>query len=189
MNTILAKGLTLAITAIGFYTAIYFTAPPATAAEIVDLPPPVKAMLLQEMQDHIDNLDDIMAALAEGDFTEAATIATIRMTKGHKLWEKMESKGKTIEEIMAKQKSIVGLSRKEMRQKFHGKKDKIAVSQFAPQEFMDMGTEYHNAATAFATDAFKAKKPPTVENYQKAFENIQQMTAMCRVCHDSWDLK
>ena len=189
MSIRLPKNLMIAMAAISFDATLYLPGQQAVANEILDLPPQAKSLLLRDMQDHIYNLDDIMAALSEGNFNEAAKIATIRMTKGHKSWEKMASKGKTIEEIMAKQKSIMGLTQAEIRKKLHGQKGQISVSQFAPEEFIEMGNGFHDAAKKFATDAFKAHIPPKVEDYQKAFENIQQMTSMCRACHDTWDLK
>lgn len=61
--------------------AILLTAPLAQADErtLVQLPAPMQEHMLGNMRDHLYALDEILAALAQGDTTEAGAIAEQRL--------------------------------------------------------------------------------------------------------------
>ena len=189
VNINFPRGLAITIATMGLGSMVYFSVPQIAAAEMIDLPPKIKANLLKGMQNNMRNLDDLMIELSEGNFNDAAKIASIRMTQGHHMWERMDSEGKPIEEIKAAQRAFSKQTPEEYKKNAHGNGKKPHVSQFVPPEFKAMGKNFHKAAAVFAKDAFGASNPPVASDYQKAFENIQQITSTCIACHDTWELK
>ncbi|MEZ5842019.1 MAG: hypothetical protein R3D02_16870 [Hyphomicrobiales bacterium] len=69
--------------------------------QVVELPPQVREMFLAEMRGHLADLDDVVAALAAGDFKGAAKLAEERMQIGHRMMERMQGMGATPEQMEA----------------------------------------------------------------------------------------
>lgn len=186
--------------------AIILTTIGAKAAELDDprttvmLPANIAAKFMAEMRSHMANLDDLVAALAEGDFAAAARVADIHMTFGHRRWAQMAERGASDKEIAAAKKDF-----KQMRGSRSGKPGQArgkgvargkgmrrgkgmghGFGRFMPEEFRAMGTSFHEAADAFAKAARAAASPPTSKDYSAVLEELGGVTAACRSCHDAF---
>ncbi len=160
----------------------------------VTLPPDIAAKFMTEMRSHMANLDDLVAALAEGDFAEAARVADIHMTFGHRRWAQMAERGASDKEIAAAKKDF-----KQMRgsrsgkpgegrgkQMGRGKGMGHGFGRFMPEAFRAMGASFHEAADAFAKAARTAETPPTFKDYSAVLTELGAVTAACRSCHDAF---
>ena len=168
---------------------------PAAAAEdfreTVSLPPDVKAQFMAEMRGHMGNLDDILAAITEGDFGEAARIAEIHMDFGHSLWEAMADQGKTDEEIaeMKARFREMGRGPGQGQGAGLGHGGGGGMGRFMPEPFREIGMEFHAAAGRFAEAAREAEASPTADSYQMLLGGLQEITATCRGCHAAFRLE
>ncbi len=133
------------------------------------------------------NLDDILTAMAEEDFSEAANIAEIQMDFGHSMWTAMMEQGMSADQILAmkQQMRAKGMGRG-MGQ---GMGQGMGMGRFMTEDFRAMGATFHEAATAFAARARRAASPPTATDYKETTEALQAVTSSCRACHDSFRIK
>ena len=182
--------------AIGFLLTLSAGTVPLSAAEDlrepVALPPEIKDAFLAEMRGHMGNLDDILAALAEGDFKSAADIADITMDFGHRIWEGLAAQGMSAEEILAVKKSMRGLGMGTGQHQGRGQGQGQGTGQgrgfgrFMPEGFRAMGQDFHEAAASFAV-ALRAMGPePSAADYRTAIGLLGEVTAACRGCHDAY---
>ena len=132
--------------------------------EAVTLPPEVKDAFLAEMRGHMGNLDDILLAIAEGDFKAAADIADITMDFGHRMWEGQRHGGQ-------------------------GSGQGRGFGRFMPEAFRAMGQGFHEAAAQFAVKARAVGPNPSAADYQRVLGHLQQITAACRGCHDAFRIE
>lgn len=165
----------------------------------VSLPADVAAAFLAEMRTHMANLDDVVAALAEGDFKAAASIAELQMTQGHHRWAAMAEQGASDEEIAAAKEQF-----KTMRDARGGQMGKgqgmgkgrgmggggmgmgPGFGRYMPEDFRAMGDSFHEAAESFATSARSVATPATPTDYRSVLEGLQEVTTTCRACHDAF---
>lgn len=175
----------------------------ADERKLVALPAAEKAALLTEMRSHVENIDDIIKALAEGNFKAAGEIAEIRIDAGHQFWERMKAAGRSIDEIRkmkAAFKAAGGGPGRGPGQVLrgmpgmppmppgggHGPGPGADFARLMPPEFLAMGNAFHDAAQAFAADAAKAASPPTADDYKRAVTGLQGITGVCRACHSAF---
>ncbi|MBT6094143.1 MAG: cytochrome c [Rhodospirillaceae bacterium] len=174
--------------ALGFGLLAQAFAAAADEREPISLPPEVKERFMTEMRGHMGNLDDILAALAEGDFAEAANVAEIHMDFGHSMWSTMMEQGMSAEQILAAKKQMrakgMGMGQGQGQGMGHGMGQ--GMGRFMTEDFRSMGATFHEAATAFATRARQAASPPTAADYKETTEVLQAVTSTCRACHDSF---
>jgi len=171
------------VVGVGAFAALIALMPVAAWAEedtreTIELPDQVKEEFRAEMREDMARLDEIVAALAEGAFGQAADIADINLTLGHKLWRNMANQGATIKEIVAAREKMRGQGM--LGKGLHG------VGRFMPEHFRAMGVTMHEAAEAFATAARQAAHPPVAEDYVRVLEKLQEMTGVCRACHETF---
>jgi len=114
---------------------------------VVEVPPMIADQILTEMRQHMDTLDDVMAALAAGDFLEAAEIAETRMDFGHRMGERMAAAGASPEEIRAMRERMRELGWEP------GQGQGMGPGRFLPEDFRAMGQVFHEAAQDFAATA------------------------------------
>jgi len=150
----------------------------------VALPASAADAFLAEMRTHMGNLDDIVVALAEGDFNVAADIAELRMTMGHQRWQAMAKQGISMEEITAMRQR-----HKKMRSaqgpQGRGRMGYV-FGRFMPDDFRAMGAMFHEAAEDFARMARNVATPPRVADYQAISGALGAITTACRACHDAF---
>ncbi len=161
---------------------------------MIDVPPESRVWLLGEMRVLIDNLDDLIAGLSEGDFKEVARIADYKLGFGHARFEKMLEDGVPEAEIeaarlkMMKRRKAGGGS----GQGHGGGGGSIfgqGVGRLMPQEVREMGQQLHAAASDVSIAAKAAGDKPTVDDYKAVLEAVQQMTGTCRACHATFKIQ
>ncbi len=146
----------------------------------VTLPPEIKARFLAEMRGHMGNLDDILSALAEGNFNEAADVAAIHMDFGHSVWGGMMEEGMSADQAI----QMKEMMRSQGMGMGQGQGMGKGMGRFMPEDFRAMGGSFHEAAAVFATRARAAAARPTVKDYRETTEALQEVTAACRGCHE-----
>lgn len=200
----LIQGMFFALLLTGFaepYTQASAAEDPRTA---ITLPADTAADFLAEMRVHMANLDDIVAALAENDFKQAARIAELRMTMGHHRWAAMEERGATDAEIAAARENFkkrYATHRAQMRSgqgmeqgtgqgmgrgAGMGAGMGPGIGRFMPEDFWAMGNSFHEAAEVFAETAKSVSAPAKPYDYTEVLEQLQEVTAACRACHDAF---
>ena len=166
------------------FMLISFTGIKADDRVILDVPTDVQEQLITNMRVQFTSLDDILLSLGEGDFETAADIAELRMTMGHTRWEQMLEDGASMADIAMARKNFMSLSMQE-RQKIEGMGIRRGggMGRFMPADFRSMGQAYHGVVDSFANVLRSAATPPSAEDYRKAFEALEEVTATCNACH------
>lgn len=156
---------------------------------VVEVPGEIAREIRAEMRQHMDTLDDVMAALAAGDFEEAAAIAELRMDFGHRVWERMAAEGASEAEILALRERLreLGIGPGQGRGQGGGMgMGGGGPGRFLPDDFRAMGQVFHEAAQEFAATARAVDDPPTAEQYADVLSALQFVTSTCRSCHATW---
>ncbi len=60
---------------------------------------------------------------------------------------------------------------------------------YMPQEFREMGFEYHKAADDFARIASEVPEPPDAAGWSKLVEGLAKITVRCNACHAVFQVK
>ena len=168
--------------------------------QLIELPQTSQTALLTEMRSLVDNLDEMLSALADGDFDEVSKIADFKMGFGHARWQKLLDEGMSPEDV---QKQVNQMRGKRGSGKGHGQGNGQGkghggggggmfgqgVGRLMPQEVRAMGQQMHVAAGEVSLAAQKAGDSPMVKDYQAVLSNIQEMTAMCSACHSSFKIR
>ena len=147
----------------------------------IALPTEVREGFRAEMRDHMESLDDVLAALAEGDFAGAADVAELRMDFGNRLWGAMLEQGLSPEQVRAL---------KDQRQAQNWQPGQGAgtgmgggFGRYLPDDFRAMGMTMHEAAQAFGATARAVVPPADAEAYGRVLADLQFVTSTCRSCH------
>lgn len=160
----------------------------------IELPADVKEAFLAQMRTHLANLDEVVAALAQGDFEQAARVAEINMAFGHRRWEEMAKAGASDEDIAAAKENFsppraggMGQGRG-MGGGMGGGMMGLGpgFGRYMPDDFRAMGQGFHDATQEFAAAARAVSDPPTPEDYQNVLDQLWNVTLNCRGCHDSF---
>jgi len=134
----------------------------ADTRQVVEMPPEVKSMFLNNMRGHMESLDLIIAALADNDLTEAAAIAEAGMGAGH-------GKKRQCEDEHAG---------KHEQSSYKGE----GFGKFMPKEMKMMGMQLHIAANEFADVAREG-------DIGEAYKSLRNISASCVACHQSFQVK
>jgi len=194
MHRVLAAVAVFVVAAFALLTAaLAGTEPVDDPRRVIELPPAVADQLRAEMRDHMDNLDDLVGAVAAGDFADAAEIARTRMRMGHRLDERLADAGYSKTEIEAFRQALRQQGWEPGRG-FGGAGPASGIAgamgpgRYVPDEFRAMGRTFHQAAQDFAATADTVGEPPTVEDYENVLSALQFVTSTCRSCHATWRL-
>jgi len=160
---------------------------------VIQIPPDIKALFLEEMRTHLDNLNEITMALSAGDFDGAAYVAENKMGFGHSAREVMMERGMSEDEINI---------RLERMRKNHGQGMGkgmgrgagmggmgLGMGRYMPDEAREMGQMFHQAAENLANVAKGVNEAPTVEEYQKVFTALSEVVDICSACHSSFKVE
>ena len=147
----------------------------------VTLPPDVREAFRAEMRDHMESLDDVLAALAEGDFAGAADVAELRMDFGNRLWGAMLEQGLSPEQVRAlrDQRQAQGWQPGQGAGTGMGG----GFGRYLPADSRAMGMPMHEAAQAFGATARAVVPPADAEAYARVLADLQFVTSTCRSCH------
>lgn len=122
--------------------------------ELVKLPPMMQEHMLGNMRDHLAALNDMLAALADGDVAKASAVAEERL----------------------------GMSSLSLHGADH-------LAPFMPKAMAAMGTEMHHAASRFVVVAQDAELSPGKDAQHKVYRALQDITANCNACHQSYRIR
>ncbi|CCQ72628.1 hypothetical protein [Magnetospira sp. QH-2] len=175
---------------------------------VLTLKPEIREQFLKEMRGHMENLDDIISAIGEGDFKEAAMIADTRLDFGHHIWEAMAAKGATADQIAAAKNRMrsmgMGMGRGMSDEEHMKMEEKMAdhakgmgmghgmgrgMGRHMTPEFRQMGQSMHGAGGELAKVLHAAATPPTAENYRQVMESLSEVTTVCRSCHATFKVQ
>jgi hypothetical protein len=129
----------------------------------VDVPAPMKAMMLSNMRSHQQAVAEILAALGKGDGEAAAKIAETRLGMG--------SPGSAACKPNAKTGEL-------------GDMPKMMASHM-PEEMRALGMTMHEQATKFAQEAAKVKQGGDL---RPALSELGQVVQACNACHSNYRL-
>lgn len=65
----------------------------------------------------------------------------------------------------------------------------MGIGRFMPQEFREMGFDFHRAADDFARMSADMPQPPDAAGWTKAMNGLAQITARCNACHATFRVK
>lgn len=129
----------------------------------VDIPGPMKAMMLSNMRGHQQAIADILTALGKGDGEAAAKIAETRLGMG--------SPGSAACKPNAKSGEL-------------GDMPKMMASHM-PDEMRALGMTMHAQASKFAEEAAKVKQGGDL---RPALAELGQVVQACNACHAAYRL-
>lgn len=132
--------------------------------QVVDFPPEMQANFLRNMRDHMQTLDGIIQALAAGDNTAAAKLASERLG--------LDSP------------SAAGCKPKPARQSAipePGSMDEM-MAKHMPEPMRNLGLSMHTAASDFARTAAAGDNAATLTALSK-------ITQSCVACHSAYRLR
>ena len=129
----------------------------------VDVPDPMKNMMLTNMRGHQQAIADILAALAKGDGEGAATIANTRLG--------VAAPGSAACKPNAKTGEL-------------GDMPKMMASHM-PEEMRALGMTMHAQADKFAEEAAKVKQGGDL---RPALAELGQVVQACNACHNAYRL-
>lgn len=159
---------------------------------LIEIAPESQTLMLTEMRVLLENVDDLLAALSEGEFKEVAKIADYKLGFGHAQFEKMFEDGVPEAEIEAKRVKMME-RRANGQGSGHGKGGGSifgqGVGRLMPQEVRAMGQQLHAAAGDVSIAAKNAGATPSVDDYKAVLEAVQLMTSTCRACHASFKIR
>ncbi len=178
--------------------------------ELIKIPDEAQKALLTEMRSLLENLNELLGAVAEGDFKEVARISDFKLGFGHARWQRMKEAGYSQADIQAQIDRMLAMRAanggKLSEEQIHGKGmgmgmgrgmgggggDSIfgrGVGRFMPDEVRALGQQLHGSAAVISVAAKKAGSKPIVEDYKTVIGGIEEMTAVCAACHASYKIR
>lgn len=178
---------------------ISFLATPVFAddRELIKMPEKVQVKFLGEMRSLVESLDEMLEALAEGDFDTVSKIADFKLGFQHGKWQKMLANGKSEAEVQAKINSMrenlqdhkPGQGPGKGKGKGKGKNKGKGLDRFLPEAAHDMAKQMHAAASELSVAAQSAGKNPDLAKYTEVLDKIQGITTMCVSCHTGYKIR
>ncbi len=155
--------------------------------ELIEMPADVQVKFLTEMRGLLESVDEMLLALAEGDFDRISKIADIELGFKHRKWQKMIAEGASEDEVQAK----INKMRDKLAMPHDKKKMKNSksMSRFMPDNARAMGRQMHLAASNLSLAAQGAGDKPDLAKYQEVIGGIQQITTMCTSCHTGYKIR
>ena len=164
--------------------------------ELIELTPELQERLLAEMRQLTYDLDELVAALAEGEFEEVRKIAVLKLGFGHNRAARMLEAGQSEEEVVAAMEPFLAERLKmyeagSLGQGQGGQRGGMfgGLGQHLPENMRAMGQAMHASAVMLAMSAKKAGENPTVDDYKAVLTDLQGMTSMCAGCHQAFKIR
>ncbi|MCF6315493.1 MAG: hypothetical protein L3J30_04225 [Marinosulfonomonas sp.] len=164
---------------------------------LIEVDEATQALLLADMRGLTESLDKLMAALAEGNFEQAARIGEIDLGFGHAKLQAMVEGGATDEQI-----DTMRARMKANREARAAAGDTgpgpgmgalfgipVGVGQKMPDDFRMMGQTMHASAEDMANAARAVGETPTAADYQTILQGVQGITGTCVACHTTYRVR
>jgi len=164
--------------------------------ELIELAPELQDRLLAEMRQLTYDLDELVAAFAEGDFDGVRKIAVLKLGFGHMRALQMLEAGQPEDEVVATMEPFLAerLKMYEAGILGQGQGGQQAgmfggLGQHLPENMRAMGQAMHASAVKLAMSAKQAGDNPTAGDYKAVLTDLQGMTAMCSGCHQAFRIR
>ena len=164
---------------------------------LIEVDEATQALLFADMRGLTESLDNLMMALAEGDFEQVARIGEIDLGFGHAKLQAMVEAGATDEQITAMRARM-----KANREAREAAGDTgpglgmgalfgipVGVGQKMPDDFRMMGQAMHGSAEDMANASRAVGETPTAADYQAVLEGVQGITGTCVACHATFRVR
>lgn len=159
----------------------------AAERKVLVVPPEAQKEFRKNMSSHMESFDEILAALAEGDFKGAARIAENHMKFGHNIWVEMAGQGMSRQEIVRLQKGYQGKSLAEQQKM----ENEMGVNGKTPKPglFNSNVQLFYSVTGNFAHIAKNVGDEPTLDDYENVIAALREITSMCRGCHSDFKVE
>jgi len=181
------------------FISVVFTAASVRAEDermLIKVDETLKAEVLKEMRDLTERLDEVLAALATGNFKQVARLAEIHLGFGHKKLEAMLAAGANEAQIQSRRARMKQnrAAREKAGISWHGKGGTIfglspGLGHRLPEDFWLMGQSMHGMAGELALAARAAGETPQVKDFKAVIEKLQEMTTTCVGCHAAYRIQ
>jgi len=164
---------------------------------LIEVDEATQALLFADMRGLTESLDNLMMALAEGDFEQVARIGEIDLGYGHVKLQAMVEAGATDEQITAMRAQMKANREARAAAGNTGPGPgmgalfgiPVGVGQKMPDDFRLMGQAMHGSAEDMATAARAVGETPTAADYQAVLEGVQGITGTCVACHATFRVR
>ncbi len=140
--------------------------------QLLRLPPKVRVRFLAGMRQHLAEISDIQAALAQGEFDRAAQIAEDRLGLG------APDSAPCRMDSMADAKT--GKSAAEAFPRIASRLGGGGIAPYMPKAMHDVGVRMHQAADHFAK---VSRASAAAKDYPAALSALNAVTTQCIACH------
>lgn len=148
----------------GLTTAAPLAADDFPRREPVTLPPDVEAVFRAQMLTHVVSLNDILTALAAGEYEKAAEVVDggmgIARGAGADLTGATQPGGPA--------------------------GPGLGYGRHMPERFLELGSRFHQAANEFAAVARTLPAEPSAGDHRDLLAALANVTTQCAACHDSF---
>lgn len=145
---------------------------------VVELPEHVQLHLLQKMREHLETLDSIIDAMADGDLDLASDIASSELA-GHGSKHNQGVADQNQNGYAGKSHQHGQVHNEESR---HGEAKRIQMGRYMPEAMKMMGQNMHNAANEFSIIAAEG-------DTQLSLKALKQLTTSCVTCHRAYRIE
>ncbi len=207
----------------GLAALMAFSTPALAMEEDARTPVKMDAQTQQKflgmMRGFLESVDDLMSALAEGDFKEVARVAAEDLGPAHELMARLHAAkvpqdkideiarlvrqrmAKMVEEGGGEEKMHAGMGRivmqvlggpipgMKMGQGKGGGGGFGGFGKVMPPEMHQMGMELHLLSGKIADAARAVSEKPTAADYKAVTGAISELTGQCRACHAAWKIR
>jgi cytochrome c556 len=144
---------------------------PADTRELLHFPPEMEIIFLQNMRDHVETLNAVLQAVAEGDYAEASKVAKERLGLDSPAAAgcKPAATGKDAMSKMPAPNSMDAM-----------------MAMYMPEAMRNIGLAMHTSASEFAEVAAKAATTHDTASVIKALSNIMPN---CVACHSTYRIR
>ena len=164
---------------------------------LIEVDEATQALLFADMRGLTESLDNLMMALAEGDFEQVARIGEIDLGFGHAKLQAMVEAGATDEQITARRARMKANREARAAAGNTGPGPgmgalfgiPVGVGQKMPDDFRMMGQAMHGSAEEMAAAARAVGETPTAADYQAVLEGVQGVTGTCVACHATFRVR
>jgi len=164
---------------------------------LIEVDEETQALLFADMRGLTKSLDNLMMALAEGDFEQVARIGEIDLGYGHVKLQAMVEAGATDEQITAMRAQMKANREARAAAGNTGPGPgmgalfgiPVGVGQKMPDDFRLMGQAMHGSAEDMANAARAVGEPPTAADYQAVLEGVRGITGTCVACHATFRVR
>lgn len=147
---------------------------PPDQREILNFPPEMQTNFLANMRDHLQTLNEVLQAMAGGDYAGASRVAAERLGLDSPSAAGCKPSDKPAAAPAAQSKPAASMSMDEM------------MALYMPEAMRGVGLAMHTSASEFATAAAQAA---TTKDNAAVLAALSRVTENCVACHSAYRLR